>query len=92
MIISLLFVMIPSILVGITSILGYHIFRDWGPFYTLCLLLTGFINSIIYVTLHMELRQAAIQVIRRKNNTVGPGIVVSATSQIVQEPNRKQNS
>uniref|UniRef100_A0A914CKG0 Uncharacterized protein n=1 Tax=Acrobeloides nanus TaxID=290746 RepID=A0A914CKG0_9BILA len=38
---------------------GLPVFKTVGSFYILCLLLAGVTNSVIYMTLHAEIKNAA---------------------------------
>ena len=64
--ISFVFLMIPSTFVGVVELAGVKIFHFLGPFYILGLLLAGVSNSFVYVTLHVELKQAAIRFIKHR--------------------------
>ncbi|WKX96637.1 hypothetical protein Q1695_012793 [Nippostrongylus brasiliensis] len=57
LIVSLMFVTIPSICVGFVEMLGYSIFKTVGPFYIVGLLSVGATNSFIYVFLNRDMRQ-----------------------------------
>lgn len=62
---SIVFMMFPSALVGIAEMCGVPVFKTIGPFYILCLLLAGVTSSVIYVTLHVEIKKAAKSVVLR---------------------------
>lgn len=59
LIVGFFFLLIPSACVGIAEFLGLAIFKSFGPFYTLGLLIAGVSNSFLYIGLHLELREAA---------------------------------
>lgn len=59
LVISIIFLMIPSTLVGIGDLFSLAAFLRLGPFYMVGLLLAGISNSFTYLTLHGELRLAA---------------------------------
>uniref|UniRef100_A0AC34Q2D9 G-protein coupled receptors family 1 profile domain-containing protein n=1 Tax=Panagrolaimus sp. JU765 TaxID=591449 RepID=A0AC34Q2D9_9BILA len=64
--ISFLFLMIPSTFVGVVELTGLPVFKIIGPFYIIGLLLAGVSNSIVYITLHVEIRQAAAYLVIKK--------------------------
>ncbi|CAP38558.2 Protein CBG21847 [Caenorhabditis briggsae] len=47
---SLLFITVPSVLVGIVELTGFSIFKLVGPFYSACLLVSGCCNAIIFIS------------------------------------------
>ena len=55
---GILFMMIPSAFVGIAEMSGIPVFKTVGPFYILCLLIAGVTNSVLYMTLHVEIKNA----------------------------------
>ncbi|VDL78277.1 unnamed protein product [Nippostrongylus brasiliensis] len=57
LIVSLMFVTMPSVGVGFVEMLGYSIFKNVGPFYIVGLLSAGASNSFIYVLLNRDMRQ-----------------------------------
>ncbi|WKX96647.1 hypothetical protein Q1695_012798 [Nippostrongylus brasiliensis] len=57
LIVSLMFVTMPSVGVGFVEMLGYSIFKTVGPFYIVGLLSVGASNSFIYVLLNRDMRQ-----------------------------------
>ncbi|CAD5223474.1 unnamed protein product [Bursaphelenchus okinawaensis] len=61
--ISVCFHAIPSSLVGVADYFGINVFSKLGPFYILGLVLGGVCNSIAYITLHKELKNAALKAI-----------------------------
>jgi hypothetical protein len=63
---SIIFLMLPSAVMGILTACGIMIFRQLGPFYSFCLLCAGFTNSIVYLTLHHELKNEAKRLINYK--------------------------
>ena len=67
--------MFPSALVGIMEMAGFAVFKSFGPFYILGLLLAGVSNSFIYIWLHAEIRNAARGVFCKKNETVIESVV-----------------
>ncbi|KJH46070.1 hypothetical protein DICVIV_07880 [Dictyocaulus viviparus] len=69
LIVSLVFMTIPSIGVGFVGMIGFSIFRIVGPFYILSLLCVGACNSFIYVGLNRNTRILAINFINKKNST-----------------------
>lgn len=75
--------MFPSVLVGITGVIDeIHFFKNFGSFYTVSLLIAGFINSIIYVTLQVELRKAAKNLFERKIHKFEATTVVPFTTAV----------
>uniref|UniRef100_A0AC34R8F7 DUF485 domain-containing protein n=1 Tax=Panagrolaimus sp. JU765 TaxID=591449 RepID=A0AC34R8F7_9BILA len=72
--ISLVFLMIPSTLVGIAEFANLPVFQILGPFYIIGLLLAGIFNGIIYVTLHVEIRRGALDMIRNRISQIEPTI------------------
>ena len=61
------FMLFPSALVGIGEIGGLELFKKFGPFYTFCLLMAGVTNSVIYMTQHVEIKNAVKEILCRKN-------------------------
>ncbi|WKX96638.1 hypothetical protein Q1695_012794 [Nippostrongylus brasiliensis] len=57
LIVSLMFVTMPSVGVGFVEMLGYSIFKNVGPFYIVGLLSAGASNSFIYVLLNRDMRE-----------------------------------
>ncbi|CAO4376945.1 unnamed protein product [Caenorhabditis nigoni] len=47
---SLLFITVPSVLVGIVELTGFSIFKLIGPFYSACLIVSGCCNAIIFIS------------------------------------------
>ena len=58
------FLLIPSTFVGVIELYDLDVFKKYGPFYVLGLLLAGVSNSFVYITLHGEIRHAAITVVK----------------------------
>ncbi|KAI1723163.1 serpentine type 7TM GPCR chemoreceptor srbc domain-containing protein [Ditylenchus destructor] len=65
LVISILFLMIPSTFVGVVDLFGLKTFERIGPFYIVGLLLAGASNSFIYIIFHVELRRAAKNMFQR---------------------------
>ena len=71
--------MLPSAVMGILTACGITIFQRLGPFYSFCLLCAGFTNSMVYLTLHSELKNEAKRLIKYKtirvrSNSMNPHI------------------
>uniref|UniRef100_A0A7E4VJ28 G_PROTEIN_RECEP_F1_2 domain-containing protein n=1 Tax=Panagrellus redivivus TaxID=6233 RepID=A0A7E4VJ28_PANRE len=64
LLISMVFMLIPSVFVGIVDLTRMDVFKKVGPFYIVGLLFSGVSNSVIYITLHVELRKAASAICR----------------------------
>ena len=75
---SMVFLLIPSTFVGIIDLYNLDVFKKFGPFYVLGLLLAGVSN--IYTTLHGEIRHAAIAVVKYHTCKTEPSIVVVTTT------------
>ncbi|KAE9412926.1 hypothetical protein Angca_000800, partial [Angiostrongylus cantonensis] len=59
LLISLVFVTLPSVATGLVEITGFSIFTVVGPFYIIGLLCCGACNSITYLALSKEMQLAA---------------------------------
>uniref|UniRef100_A0A7E4ZTC7 G_PROTEIN_RECEP_F1_2 domain-containing protein n=1 Tax=Panagrellus redivivus TaxID=6233 RepID=A0A7E4ZTC7_PANRE len=59
LLISMVFLLVPSTFVGVVDLTHLEIFKKIGPFYIVGLLFAGVSNSVVYITLHAELRKAA---------------------------------
>lgn len=59
LLISILFLMVPGVIVFADDLFDFASFKQLGPFYMLGLLLSGLCNSVTYLTLHSEIRLAA---------------------------------
>ncbi|CAD5233203.1 unnamed protein product [Bursaphelenchus xylophilus] len=84
-IISVIFHAIPSSLVGVADYFGVNLFAKLGPFYIVGLLLGGVCNSIVYITLHNELRMATINTFTRQKE-VATSMLTNSKSQITRIP------
>jgi hypothetical protein len=76
---STIFLMLPSAVMGILTGCGIMIFRQLGPFYSFCLICAGSTNSILYLTLHSELKNEVkklinYKIIRVQSNSINPHI------------------
>ncbi|KAE9549480.1 hypothetical protein FO519_007304 [Halicephalobus sp. NKZ332] len=67
LVISFVFLMVPSTFVGVVELAGLELFKIIGPFYILGLLAAGVSNSIVYIRLHVELKQAAVQLVKYRS-------------------------
>lgn len=80
LVISFVFLMIPSTFVGIVELTGLNIFTIMGPFYFIGLLMAGVGNSVVYVTLHAELKRAAIQFLKYRSFTKETSVIQIVTT------------
>uniref|UniRef100_A0AC34RFQ9 Uncharacterized protein n=1 Tax=Panagrolaimus sp. JU765 TaxID=591449 RepID=A0AC34RFQ9_9BILA len=81
LVVSFCFLMIPSTFVGVVELAGLPIFKMIGPFYIIGLLLAGVANSVIYMTFHAEIKQAAIRLIKfRSFNTETTSTAMAPTT------------
>uniref|UniRef100_A0AC34F3I4 G-protein coupled receptors family 1 profile domain-containing protein n=1 Tax=Panagrolaimus sp. ES5 TaxID=591445 RepID=A0AC34F3I4_9BILA len=67
LLISMAFLFIPSTFVGIIELFNLDIFKKFGPFYVFGLLLAGVSNSVIYIWLHQEIRNATLYVLKNRS-------------------------
>ncbi|KAJ1357700.1 hypothetical protein KIN20_015895 [Parelaphostrongylus tenuis] len=56
LLISLLFVTLPSIFIGLSAITSFRICKTVGPYYIVFLLCAGVCNGVVHVTLNKNIR------------------------------------
>ncbi|KAJ1370331.1 hypothetical protein KIN20_032034 [Parelaphostrongylus tenuis] len=59
LLISLMFVTLPSVGAGVVEIIGFSLFTTFGPFYIVGLLSSGVCNSVVYLILNKEVQAVA---------------------------------
>lgn len=72
--------MVPSAVMGILTACRFMLFQKLGPFYSFCLLCAGFTNSIVYLSLHRELKNELkrlinYKTIRVRSNDINPQVL-----------------
>uniref|UniRef100_A0A7E4VJ16 G_PROTEIN_RECEP_F1_2 domain-containing protein n=1 Tax=Panagrellus redivivus TaxID=6233 RepID=A0A7E4VJ16_PANRE len=82
LLISMVFLLVPSTFVGVVDLTHLEIFKKIGPFYIVGLLFAGVSNSVVYITLHAEIRKASSALCRgslavENSTTVSPTTVFS---------------
>uniref|UniRef100_A0A7E4VJQ5 G_PROTEIN_RECEP_F1_2 domain-containing protein n=1 Tax=Panagrellus redivivus TaxID=6233 RepID=A0A7E4VJQ5_PANRE len=77
---SVIFLLMPSNIVGVTTLIQSKMFIYFGPFYFAGMLFAGVLNSIIYMTLHAEVRHAAKTLITKRTFKIDSGLTVVSTS------------
>ncbi|KAJ1370330.1 hypothetical protein KIN20_032032 [Parelaphostrongylus tenuis] len=69
LLISLVFVTLPTIGVGLAKAMGFRVFNVVGPFYIAGLLCAGACNSVAYLAFNKEMQEAMKKFIIRKKST-----------------------
>ncbi|CAI2352600.1 unnamed protein product [Caenorhabditis sp. 36 PRJEB53466] len=73
---SLFFLTIPSVCVGVVELLGFSIFRLFGPFYSASLLSSGICNGIIFIGCNGDARRLMRKKSRVHSSSQGAPISV----------------
>ncbi|KAJ1371553.1 hypothetical protein KIN20_033522 [Parelaphostrongylus tenuis] len=66
LLISLVFVTLPSVGAGLAKAMGFHVFDVVGPFYIVGLVSAGACNSVMYLALNKEMQEATNKLITCK--------------------------